>query len=114
MSNAFGDGMTIYQLTQALKHREQEELKGMLCKYGEHVDNGFELHFNDEQPIVAGYLFDEPTDIVIMAARVSAQGDLTLIGEDKECRGESLDIDPDEIFAGHLDYVTSSIHATMS
>ena len=102
---------TIHGQLQALKHREQDELKAALRKYGEEVDGGFEVHFEGEQPIVAGYIFDEPCDIVIDAARVDADGNLSLIGEDKQDRGEQYGIEPSDIFGGQLDYVVSSIGA---
>lgn len=92
-----------------MKYREQNELKSALRKYGEEVDGGFEVHFEGEHPTVAGYLFDEPCDIVIDAARVDADGSLSLIGEDKQDRGEQLNIEPYDIFGGQLDYVTSNI-----
>jgi hypothetical protein len=62
---------------------------------------------------VAGYLFDEPRDIVIDAARLDADGNLSLLGEDKEVRDGQYDIEPSDIFGGQLDYVTSSIGAWM-
>ncbi len=72
--------LTIHGQLQALQHREQDELKAALRKYGTEVDGGFEVHFEGEQPIVAGYLFDEPRDIVIDAARLDADGNLSLLG----------------------------------
>lgn len=105
--------LTIYGQLQELKRREQTELVSALREYGKNVDGGFEVHFEGEQPIVAGYLFDEPCDIVIDAARVDADGNLLLIGEDKQDRGEQFDIEPNEIFGGQLDYITSSIGAWM-
>ena len=51
--------LTIHGQLQALQHREQDELKAALRKYGTEVDGGFEVHFEGEQPIVAGYLFDD-------------------------------------------------------
>jgi len=102
---------SVYGQLQELKHREQDELKAALRKYGEEVDGGFETHFEGELPIVAGYLFDEPCDIVIDAARMDADGNLSLIGEDKQDRGEQYGIEPGDIFGGQLDYVTSSIRA---
>ena len=77
------------------------------------MDGGFEVHFEGEQPIVAGYLFDEPRDIVIDAARLDSDGNLSLLGEDKEVRDGQYDIEPSDIFGGQLDYVTSSIGAWM-
>ena len=106
--------LTIHGQLQALQHREQDELKAALRKYGTEVDGGFEVHFEGEQPIVAGYLFDEPRDIVIDAARLDADGNLSLLGEDKEVRDGQYDIEPSDIFGGQLDYVTSSIGACMT
>lgn len=105
--------LTIHGQLQALKHREQDELKAAIRKYGKEVDGGFEVHFEGEQPIVAGYLFDEPRDIVIDAARLDADGNLSLLGEDKEVRDGQYDIEPSDIFGGQLNYVTSSIGAWM-
>lgn len=101
--------LTIHGQLQELKHREQDELKTALRRYGEEVDGGFEVHLEGELPIVAGYLFDEPCDIVIDAARVDANGNLSLIGEDKQDRDEQYNIEPVEIFGGQLDYITSNI-----
>ena len=105
--------LTIHGQLQALKHREQDELKAAIRKYGKEVDGGFEVHFEGEQPIVAGYLFDEPRDIVIDAARLDADGNLSLLGEDKEVRDGQYDIEASDIFGGQLGYVTSSIGAWM-
>ena len=105
--------LTIHGQLQALQHREQDELKAAIRKYGTEVDGGFEVHFEGEQPIVAGYLFDEPRDIVIDAARLDADGNLSLLGEDKEVRDGQYDIEASDIFGGQLEYVTSSIGAWM-
>ena len=105
--------LTIHGQLLALQHREQDELKAALRKYGTEVDGGFEVHFEGEQPIVAGYLFDEPRDIVIDAARLDSDGNLSLLREDKEVRDGQYDIEPSDIFGGQLDYVTSSIGAWM-
>lgn len=100
---------SIHEQVQELKKREQDELKAAISKYGEYVDGGYEVHFEGEQPIVGGYLFDEPCDIVITAVRVNEKGYLRILGEDKECRDVQHSIEPDDIFGGHLDYVTSNI-----
>lgn len=104
---------TIHEQLQELKRREQDNLKASLRKYGEEVGGGFEVYFEEEQPIVAGYLFDEPRDIAIDAARVDADGNLSLIGEDKEVRDGQYNIEPSDIFGGQLDYIISSIGAWM-
>lgn len=102
---------SIHEQVKAIKHREQTELITAVRQYGTLVDGGHEIYFEDDYPIVAGYLFDEPTDIVIMAVRVDAKGYLSVIGEDKEYRGETYNIEADELFAGQMDYITSNINA---
>lgn len=100
---------TINEQLQAVKHREQEELKAALRKYGKEVDGGFEVHFEEEKPMVAGYLFDDPRDILIDAARVDADGNLLLLGRDKEVLETQHEIVVSDIFGGHLEYITEYI-----
>lgn len=100
---------TVHEQAKELNKREQTELTESLRQYGEKVEGGFEVHFDGDCPIVGGYLYDEPCDIVIKAARVDAEGHLSLVGEDKSCGYEQLDIDPCEIFPGHIDYISSSV-----
>ena len=100
---------SIYEQLKALKQQEQAELIAAIRQYGEQVDGGYEIHFEGDCPIIAGYIYETPGDIVIMAVRVDGEGHLSMIGEDKECRGDQLSIFPDDIFAGQLDYVTSEI-----
>lgn len=102
---------TIHGQLQELKCREQNELKAALRKYGTKVNGSFEVHFKEEQPIVAGYLFDEPRDIAIATVRMGTNGNLSLVGKDKEVRCGKHTIAPNDIFGGELDYVTSSIGA---
>ena len=100
---------SIYDSVQEIKHREQEELAAALRLYGDKVDDGYEWHFEGECPCVAAYDYDEPCDVVILSARVDKDGNLTIIGEEKNGRGNEHEIDVDEIFAGHLDFVTAEI-----
>lgn len=107
--NARLKDFSIHEQEQELKTREQDELKAAIYEHGEHIDGGYEVHFEGEQPIVGGYLFDEPCDIVITAVRVNEKGYLSVLGEDKDCRGVQHYVVPDDIIGGHLDYVTSEI-----
>lgn len=102
---------SIHEQVKAIKRQEQTELITAVRRYGKQADGGYEIHFEADFPIVAGYLFDEPTDIVIMAVRVDTEGYLSLIGEDKEYRGEQYSIEPDELFAGQMDYISSDVYA---
>lgn len=94
---------------QEIKRREQEELAAALRLHGDKVDDGYEWHFEGECPCVAAYEYDEPCDVVILSARVDKDGKLTIIGDEKNDRGNEHEIDVDEIFAGHLDFVTAEI-----
>ena len=100
---------SIYDSVQEVKHREQEELAAALHLHGEKVDDGYEWHFEGECPIVAAYDYDEPCDVVILSVRVDKDGDLTIIGDEKNDRGNEHEIDVDEIFAGHIDFIISEI-----
>ena len=91
-------------------HRiEQDELAEKLRLRGDKVDDGFEWHFEGECPIVAAYDYDEPCDVVILSVRVDKDGYFTIIGDEKNDRGNEHEIDVDEIFAGHLDFIISEI-----
>ena len=100
---------SIYDSVQEVKHREQEELAAALHLHGEKVDDGYEWHFEGECPIVAAYDYDEPCDVVILSVRVNQDGDLTIIGDEKNDRGNEHEIEADDIFAGHMDFITSEI-----
>ena len=102
---------SIHESVQEVKHREQVELSNALRLRGKQVDDGYEWHFEGECPIVAAYDYDEPCDLVILSARVNRYGKLTIIGDEKNDRGNEHEIDVDEIFAGHLEFVTSEIGA---
>ena len=70
-----GGHMSIfYEKVQELKKEAREALRDALRKHGQKVDNGWEVHFEENNPIVAGYDWDEPCDIIIRAARVSKRG----------------------------------------
>ena len=100
---------SIYDSVKEIKHREQEELAKALRLHGEKVDDGYEWHFEGECPIVAAYDYDEPCDVVILAVKVDNDGYFTIIGDEKNDRGNEHEIEVDEIFAGNLEYVTSAI-----
>ena len=100
---------SIYDSVQEVKHREQEELAAKLRLRGEKVDDGYEWHFEGECPIVAAYDYDEPCDVVILSVRVDKDGYFTIIGDEKNDRGNEHEIEVDDVFAGHLDYIISEI-----
>ena len=102
---------SIYDSVQEVKRMEQEELTAALRLHGEKVDDGYEWHFESECPIIAAYDYDEPCDVVILAVKVNKNGKLTIIGDEKNDRGNEHEIEADEIFAGHLGFVTSEIRA---
>lgn len=101
----------IYDKVQAIKKEEQDILKQTLLRYGKEEEGRRIYKFSDgTAPIVAGYLFDNPCDIVIKKVAIDEDGsNLEIIGEDKEARGQELVVNPDDIFAGHLDFITDEI-----
>lgn len=101
---------SIYDEVEYLKKRERKELKEALRAHGEKVEDGYELHFEDEEPVIAAYLWDEPCDIVVKAVKVDSEGFLTFLGEDKQDRGEIREIPEDDFFAGQLEYVIDKVY----
>lgn len=99
----------IYDSVQEVKRKEREELADMMIKIGIKVDDGYEYHFEEECPIIAAYNYDEPCDVVILAIKMNAQGCISLIGDEKNDRGNEHELDLDDVFAGQLDYVISSM-----
>lgn len=98
---------TIYEAIQQIKLREQKELKDVLEKYGKATKKGYEYRFEDDSPVVAAYSKDEPCDIVVLGVTLE-DDNLSLYASEKD--GYNLRNYPvDEVFAGHLDYVTSDI-----
>ena len=102
---------SVYDNVKEVKHREQVELANKLRLYGENVDDGYEWHFEGECPIVAAYDYDEPCDVVILSVRVNEDDKFTIIGDEKNDRGNEHEIDADDIFAGQMDFITSEIGA---
>lgn len=100
---------SVHESVQEVKHREQVELSNALRLHGKQVDNGYEWHFEGECPIVAAYDYDEPCDVVILSVRVNRYGKLTIIGDEKNDRGNEHEIEADDIFAGQMDFITSEI-----
>ena len=101
----------IYNKVQAIKKEEQDVLKQTLLNHGKEEGGQRIYKFSDENaPIVAGYLFDDPCDIIIKQVAIDEDGNnLEIIGEDKEARGQELVVNPDDIFAGHMDFITDEI-----
>jgi len=97
-----------YYREKDLKRREHEECIAALKKYGDEEDGGFEKHFEADKPIVAGYLYDEPCDIVVNAVRTK-DGDVYVIGYDKNAPSTEQEISADELFAGQLNEITEMI-----
>ena len=101
--------LSIYDSVKEVKMREHEELAEALKTFGEKVDGGFECHFEGDCPIVAAYDYDDPCDMVILAARVDEHNFITLIGDEKDDRGFEHEVFPDDVFAGHLDEITTAV-----
>ena len=101
----------IYNKVQAIKKEEQDVLKQTLLNYGKEEGDQRIYRFSDDTaPIVAGYLFDDPCDIIIKKVTIDENGNnLKIIGEDKEARGQEFVVNPNDIFAGHIDFITDEI-----
>ena len=101
----------IYDKVQAIKKEEQDLLKQFLLRYGKEERGQKIYRFSDDTaPIIAGYLFDDPCDIIVKQVAVDEDGsNLEIIGADMEVRNQNLVINLDDIFAGYIDCITDSI-----
>lgn len=102
---------TIFELVEEVKSRERSELIDAVYKHGEKTEEGFEVRFDDEdRPIIAGYIGSDPCDIVIAGVLVTKHNGVYLEGYDKnDSFLRYSDLDPGDMFAGHLTYVTEAV-----
>lgn len=113
---------TISQLVKEIKEREQKELiaKVKECYSNEYVEHHtasrygdlhYEYNFGRTSPCIAAYLCDDPCDVVVVNVDVCPKSNLVKL-EVYE-KGDELEttywITADDVFAGHLEYVTSEI-----
>ena len=106
--------VTIEHLVKLVQRKEQEALKRAIKYSGDAVKGGYVYKFaKDEQPIVAAYVMDEPCDVVITKVRLSKQYNLLIEGEVKNDRGYTYNIEPSDIFAGQMDFITSQIDVVL-
>ena len=106
--------VTIEHLVKLVQHKEQEALKRAIKYSGDSVKGGYVYKFaKDEQPIVAAYVMDEPCDVVITKVRLSKQDNLLIEGEVKNDRGYTYNIEPSDIFAGQMDFITAQIDTVL-
>ena len=97
-----------YTLT---KGREIDELYEAVMQHGTLAENGNKevVISEDYRPLVAGYINDDPSDILVKKAIINANHKLKIVGCDKEGYTEDQYFDPDDIFKGHLTFITSVI-----
>lgn len=97
-----------YYREKDLKRREYEECVDALRKNGEEIDGGFEVHFEADKPIVAGYLYDEPCDLVVNAIRMK-DDEIYILCYDKNDTTTEQEVSATELFAGQLNEITEMI-----
>ncbi len=102
---------TIQAMVEDVKSREKHELIDAMMKHGKKVADGFEVRFEGEdRPVIAGYVGEDPCDIVVSRVLLMHNGYVYLDGYEKNnALYNYADIEPSEIFAGHLSYVTEAV-----
>ena len=110
------EDLSVEKSYKKIKKREESKLRAAVAKYGKVNDDGDKEYVFDEDnaPVIAGYLCDEPYDITVKSVLLEEEKYLKLVGRDKNGYLDEDEISPDDIFEGHLDYVTSEIIATES
>lgn len=100
---------SIYESIQEIKWREQKELIKQLRQKGNKVDENYEYSFEGEHPIIAAYYCDEPCDVIVNSVKVNKDNNLRLIVKEKNNPFDERELAPEDVFAGHLSFVTSEI-----
>lgn len=101
-----------YEIVKQVKRHEQEELTKALKAWGGAFD--FEQHPDTDPPIIAVNMDNcepEPQDVYVNSAAVDENGYITLKCTGK-LDGQDYEVEPDDVFAGHLEYVISYIPET--
>lgn len=86
-----------------IKQIEVQQLKNKLHNWG------YFYKFKEDAPIVAVSCFDEPTDVVIDFVEVLADDSLHIKCHTKNNPQEPIFLDRDDVYYGHLDFITGSI-----
>lgn len=82
-------------------------------KYGNKVEDGFEIEFDNDKPIIAVYHNYMPIDAIITSVKVDKDDYVTLLGRDIDGWNESI-INTEDVFAGQLEFVTDTIYSKNS
>lgn len=107
-----------YNIVQDIKRKEQQELKEALKAHGGSYswwDEDKEDFIDEEYPIIAVNIcgcFPGPIDLEVMKVCIE-NNYLTIIGQDREV-SEIIEIDPYDVFTGHISYIIELIPATDS
>ena len=104
---------SVYNLLLWVKRIEREELIKAIKKYGNKVEDGFEIEFDNDKPIIAVYHNYMPIDAIITSVKVDKDGYVTLLGQDIDGWDESI-ISAEDVFAGQLEFVTDKIYSDYS
>lgn len=98
-----------HSIVRKVKEHEQLELAAAVKAHGGEFD--FTQHCGEDcEPIIAVNMDSwepEPQDVIVKRV-ILDDGDLRLMCEGK-LDGEDYKVDPDDVFAGHIDYVICAI-----
>lgn len=99
-----------HSLIRKIKEQERQELINAVIAHGGH----YEWEDEGEKPIIAANAkyWEDPIDVNITHVYV-IDGDLRIYGEEKGS-GTPVEIDPCDVFAGHISYIIDMIPETES
>lgn len=99
-----------YSIIKKIKEQERRELINAVIAHG----GSYNWEDEGEKPIIAVNIkyWENPTDVYITHVYI-IDGNLRIYGEDKES-GVPIEIDPSDVFAGHISYIIDMIPETKS
>ena len=101
---------SIHHLVDECKRMEREKLIKAMRLHGTETDKGLEYSFKEEaRPIIPAYDGDFVCDVVIYSVILDKHGFLSLMGNEKDVFDTPHEISADDVFAGHLSYVTDVV-----
>jgi len=104
---------TIYQMYEDVKHIEVQQLRNKLHNWNDEFHFGNyhsdEQELQSEAPIVAASCYDDPTDVIVDAVIVLANDSIQIKCHGKNNPHEEYILNEDDVYYGHLDFVTSAI-----
>lgn len=102
--------MEIKDVQDAIREIKQYEQNALRARMGQLHTKYYCFKHKDERPVIVGYWYDEPTDLVVASVTITLHDEIFIACYPKDLGIEDgRNLHASEFMAGQLDYVTSNI-----